>query len=329
MKKGTAAGLDIGFGDTKLVIHGGAAVKIPSAVAHAREAVLSGEGLGETGIASEYIYNGSAFIVGDLAKEDAIETKTFDFLRKYGPLLAYHALRAANAEGIKTLAIGVPLEWYNQQNNTILKNSMKNATFFDDERLSKFGIEKIEVYPQGVGCLLDYQLDEKGEPTKNENITAVVLDVGTNTVDVVAMINGVTSKPDSYMMPGDGLTIPLRDLATAIEKTHKITLTEQETKEVCSTGHLLSRGNTHKYGDVIASIMERYAEHVLGRIFNRSARRMKKNPTIILAGGGAYYLKNHIPAEHKGNLHIPDDPEFANARGFLKAIIAAANGKEA
>jgi len=81
--------------------------------------------------------------------------------------------------------------------------------------------------------------------------------------------------------------------------------------------------------EIIRKVVEDYADWLMSVVTSRWEDRVQRADRLILAGGGAYYLKPYIPAKYRKVLFVPDEPEFSNARGFFKALKAAAREKTA
>ncbi|MGK7346042.1 MAG: ParM/StbA family protein [Candidatus Nitrospinota bacterium M3_3B_026] len=309
-------GLDIGFGDVKAVAEDGRKLKIPTAVAYAGDGVCD---LGElSNDHREHLYMGRKYVVGEAAISRAFSTRSLEFLRKYAPLLACRAIEELKMN-ISSLAFGLPMAYYTSQNKSEFLSSMRKIEV--DGRTMELGAE---VFPQGVGALLDYRLSDDGSEKEGTAVCGLVLDVGFNTVDVVAFENGSAVKADSGMLERAGISKVTQELANALQTETTINLSEQEAKDALLKGKLAVYGYEKDLSETIRGTTERYVEWLLSVVASRWEDRLQRAGKLILAGGGAYYLKTYIPARYRKVLFIPDEPEFANARGFLKALKARA-----
>ncbi len=307
-------GLDIGFGDVKAVCDG-VKIKIPTAVAYAEESAC------ELGAFSqdyeEYLFANRKYIVGESAMSKAFSTRSYDFLKRYAPLLTYKVIKGLPKK-VTSLATGLPLAYFTQTHKADFMTAMKRITV-DSETMEL----DVAVFPQGVGALLDYRLNDKGEANEGTAHSGLVIDIGFNTVDVVAFKNGSAMKPDSGMLERAGISKPAQDLARILQKETTINLTEQEAKDVLLNGGLSVYGHDKDLSEIIRRAIENYVEWLLSVITSRWEDRLQRADKLILAGGGAYYLESHLPSKYRKLLYISDEPEFANARGFLKASKAA------
>jgi len=307
-------GLDIGFGDVKAVCDR-MKTKIPTAVAYAEEGICDLNEFSQD--YEEYLFDGRKYIVGETAISRAFSTRSFDFLKRYAPLLAYKMIKDMPRQ-VTSVAVGLPLAYFTRQNKTDFISAMRRINV-DNETLEI----NVKVFPQGVGALLDYRLNNEGEESKGTDHNGLVIDVGFNTVDVVAFENGAAVKSDSGMLERAGISKPAQDLARILQKETTINLTEQEAKDVLLNGGLSVYGHDKDLSEVIRRVVENYVEWLLSVITSRWEDRLQRADKLILAGGGAYYLRPHLPSRYRKLLYIPDEPEFANARGFLKASKAA------
>ena len=314
-------GLDIGFGDVKAVGENGVKIKIPTAVAYAGEGALDLDKFSPTH--REYSYSGRKYVIGETAVSRAFSTRSFDFLKRYAPLLAYKAIEELPAFP-PSMAVGLPLGYYTSGYEKDFAHAMRKIDV--DGRALEMDVE---VYPQGLGAFFDYCLDENGDEREGTDINGLVIDVGFSTVDVIAFENGAAVKVDSGMLERAGISKPAQDLARVLQAETTINLTEQEAKNALMKGKLSVYGFEKDLSEIIRKVVEDYADWLMSVITSRWEDRVQRADRLILAGGGAYYLKPYIPAKYRRVLFVPDEPEFSNARGFLKALKAAAREKAA
>lgn len=314
-------GLDIGFGDVKAVGGNGLKIKMPTAVAYAGEGALDLDKFSPGH--KEYTYSGRKYLIGEVAVSRAFSTRSFDFLRRYAPLLAYKAIEEL-PDPPSSVAIGLPLGYYTSGHEKDFATAMRKIDV--DGRTLELDVE---VYPQGLGALFDYRLDENGDEREGTDINGLVIDVGFSTVDVIAFENGSAVKADSGMLERAGISRPAQELARVLQAETTINLTEQEAKDALMKGRLSVYGYEKDLSELIRKVVEDYADWLMSVIMSRWEDRVQRADRLILAGGGAYYLKPYIPAKYRKVLFVPDEPEYSNARGFFKALKAAAREKAA
>jgi plasmid segregation protein ParM len=72
----------------------------------------------------------------------------------------------------------------------------------------------------------------------------------------------------------------------------------------------------------IAKLSSTYAERLFSIPEERCGERLKHLDGIILGGGGAYYIRDYIPRRLRNLTIVMEEPEFSNARGFYKTLMA-------
>jgi len=100
----------------------------------------------------------------------------------------------------------------------------------------------------------------------------------------------------------------------------QIDLSEQESKDVLRHGRIRVYGAEKDLSELARESAERYMDWLIQEVHSKWMARIQRAEKVIIAGGGAYYLQEHIPEEYLPLVHVPDHPEYANARGFLKAL---------
>jgi hypothetical protein len=313
-------GMDIGFGDVKVAYLDGLeikAFKFSNAIRLKQGSMLDAE-------ASEYEFLGKSFIVTPNAHVNNMPTTTIDYLMRYSPLLAYRALKGpemkdAVIKGNK-IAVGLPIGYFNEKYKTELVNGLTRVIVNKDVIDSA-----VSVLPQAVGILFDFRLNEKGRSIKGTDIDGVILDVGYNTVDVVIMEKGEAVGDESDMLPGAGITWAVQALQKVLkERWAGYNTSDQLCKEALLTRSIRFQGEVVDLSIKIDEIMENYIEHLKYLIDSKWGKYINSSEKLIVAGGGAYYLKANqhlLPESFQKVLHIPEAPEFSNARGYLKSLL--------
>jgi plasmid segregation protein ParM len=301
-------GLDIGFGDVKYVTQEKLS-KYPSAIAYAPQ---GGVFLGShADSAKAYSYNSKNFIVGEQAIYDALPTRDINFLIEYAPVFIAHTRGMVS---FNTLCVGLPLGYYSKAAE--FKRTLSN--FIVD------GIEhnyEVNVLPQGLGVLFDYIFDDQGRKINNVS-DCLVVDVGFNTVDILAYVSKKAVSAQSGMLEGQGICAITNEISKYINQKYKDTITDQETKEVLRSRAYKRYGQIDDLSAFITEITQQYAHRLLSHITQRWDSLLKRSEKILIAGGGAYYLNGHIPSQYKNMVEIvrPNGSEYANAAGFYKYL---------
>ena len=299
-------GIDVGYGDVKAVSNG-QTIKFPTAVAQVKSSDYS-----ETDLFKDTVYSfkGKEYFVGRdaLFSDNCYSTRTDEFLFKFAPLLVYavfEKLGKADAVGI-----GLPLAMF-------LDRDMRKR-FEESLRTFEVNGKRIDldvyVYAQGQGIFVDYVFNG-GE---NEKETVLILDIGFNTLDVLCVVKGRPTREGSTTFDGYGVARMVQKLVDYIARKYRVSLSEQEGKEILRSGYLKIYGKKIDLGLVIEEIAEDYTDWLLEVVKSQWAGFLRRADRIVLAGGGAYYLQNVIRTKYEtdGFIFIPDSPEFSNARGF-------------
>jgi len=307
-------GIDIGFGDVKAVFSDGRKIKFPTAIALDPGGVFSMSVNGDEGM---YVFNGTNYYVGATALHmgQTFSTRSMNFLETFTPLLIHVALEAAGyAPGeVDELAIGLPLGNFNPVNKAFLQKKIEEG----NTNGKKLVFSRIEILPQGVGVLLDSRLEGDGSEIPGTGVNTLVLDVGFNTVDVIVAINGQAKRGKSEMLERSGISKVCDKLGSVVREKTSVSLSEQQAKDVLLNGGLEVYGDRTDFTDDIAVIANEYARWFYAEITSRWEEQIKQFRKVILAGGGAHVVGPYMP-KYIHNLVIPEYPEFANARGFLK-----------
>lgn len=306
------AGLDIGFGDVKVVTDDGRKMKFPTAVTKAEE------GIGDfAGNEEEYLFDGKKYILGDKALFRSYSTCNFEFLKKYSPLLAFKAVREMNGAGedVPRIGVGLPINYFTEINKQLVTQALSKVMIN-----GQFVEFLPTIFPQGVGVLLDYRLDDDGNEIPGTAVDGMVIDIGFNTVDVVAFAKGTAIKADSNMLEREGISKIAQNLAKTIQRETTINLSEQEAKKVLLEGKMEIYATEKDFSQQIRDITDEYVEGLINHIQSKWEDRIQRSKVLIFAGGGAYLVRGSVPERYRKLIRVPEDAEYANARGFLKAL---------
>lgn len=311
-------GLDVGYGDVKAVYqHEGVLkmVKFPTAIAYAErgESALSAFSENE-----EYEYRGRRYLVGKRALFGAFATRSFEFMKRYLPLFVFKTVKDIHrrTSGVVTdVALGLPLSYYTDENLKelvpLLERIDVDCTVLES---------KAKFYPQGLGVLADYRLSDDGAVNRQTDQDMLIIDIGFSTVDVIAVERGRIVRDESDTLERHGVSKISLALAREIKSRMQIELSEQESKDVLRRGKIRVYGAETDLSELIRESAEKYMDWLIQEIRSRWTARIQRVEKLIIAGGGAYYLKDHVPEDYRPLIHVPDCPEYANARGFLKAL---------
>ena len=312
-------GLDIGYGDVKGVFKDEDVLeffKFPTAI---KFAPPGNEGLDRFTENKEYRYNGSRYLVGEAAKTGAFSVRSFDFMKKFTPLLAFKAIeivRKGNNSIPGELSLGIPLSYYNNAHvdemSSVMKRIEVNGEYL--ELATRF-------YPQGFGTLADYRLDADGCVIKDTDENVIIIDIGFNTIDMVAVESGKITREDSDTLYGQGVSKMALEVLARLKATEDLYyLSEAAANDILLEGKYKIYGHEKDLSGFKKTVTAEYTKWLFLELESRMAGRLQDADKVILSGGGAHYVRDYIPQKYSDMTFIPHNPEYSNARGFLKLI---------
>lgn len=325
-------GIDVGFGDVKVAFSNSdqqqKVLKFPTAVATSNSSIKL-EGSERT-----YLYKGKNFILGREAVHhpNVLTTRNLDFLFGYSPLLIYRAMEMAAARyhmdvtklmsAKKAICVGLPIKHYMEKREQM-------ADLLETFEVSglQFRFENnIRVIAQGQGVLMDFIrcAELKHRKWYGRARTLTILDMGYNTIDVLCVDNGRPSGQFSGMLTGDGICRLVEWLRNDIQRHYDIgELSEQEIKKAIEDRYIISTGKRIDLTDLIDAKTAEYTEYLSSKLDGRFGDFMRRSERLIVAGGGAYYVKKAFRdkyVESPDFLYFAPNAEYANARGYLECL---------
>lgn len=317
---GVLLGLDVGHEYVKAIYvdkdGNFKGVKFQSAVSYAELSLSNSGDLGEDGPIE---FKGSSFLVGERAIETSLPNLDIQFLEEYSPLFAFKAIQIFQKEineKVDGIAIGFPLAHFKAEKVETMKQLL--SSFVANGEVIELDVV---VLPQGYGTLLDYMFDEKGDlMTERRNKNLLVLDIGSSTVEVTYASKGKALKESSGTLENKGISKVVVGLQKIIQTEHFVDLPLHQVSKVLVEGNLTISGDKLSLSTVIHDLVDQYIEEVLNYIEMLWGSKFRSADAWVIGGGGAYILKNFMPAKYKSIVCFPNKPEFANVRGFLKSV---------
>jgi hypothetical protein len=316
--------IDIGFSSVKIVGANGIMTKFPIAVAVYNKPQV------ELGVERKKpsFYNGKYYLIGEdaIGEPDVKYSLEIDFLIEYAPLFISKAIEKLEGSGygvVDEISLGLPIEYYRKY-MLQLWDKVKDFTvnnrhylFFGDIITDKKGIKVSTVHPQGGGILVDYIL-KNNINTAAAKDKGFILDIGYNTVIVLAFDKGyagVSSNSKQYSKLG--FSRVSNDLEQKLARDYGINdKTKIEIAQILTDREIKIYGKTYDLSGYIDEITANYMESIILRIQSDYETKFRQADKLIIAGGGAYHIKNSLPEKYKDLVYIMDLPEFSNARGF-------------
>lgn len=293
---------DIGYGFTKFKTDKIVA-SFPSAIAHARkyQADIA------TNLAHEF--EGGRYLIGDAAVRNALTTRDYSWLAKYAPLLLFEAINQAELNPANEIKLVTGLS---------LLNWSKRNEFA--ERLSDFVVDRIRVnnikitlVPQGKGVYLDCLAKIKDLAT----VLCLVVDIGTNTLDVIPFESGKALASEAYAT-SDGMNQVIQEVQKLVNREFGISASEAEVTKIIRTNQISIAGEVRDLSVWIEEEKQIYFEMILNQLCSKNADLFKRADLIIFAGGGANYAPDYLP-QNKQFYFMPK-PENSNVNGYFTLL---------
>jgi hypothetical protein len=287
-------GIDIGFGSVK-VYSEGVEYKFPTAVAYMPD--------DEVMEVERVNVGGGYFVVGRDVKYVAsykIEIPGVkDLIRWSGVFLKYVLDKFGEFDVVVS---GLP------------PNAKRHVSEFEAVLRSVSREAKIKILPQGVGILYDVV---SREAFLSE---VMVVDIGYNTVDclVAEKVEGVWKKKRGITVEGFGVMKAvsfMRELFSSKMEFFK-NWSVSRLVEAFEVGYVVVDGERVDLSGYKAEAVKRYEEVLVGRLKAELSDDFRSIESVVLAGGGAYYVSD----KHFGKkIMKPEKPEFSQARGYYIA----------
>jgi len=310
----TILGLDIGYGDVK-VIYGTedgtilkkfkfiSAIGITKKNEHVQDKRI-------------YEFKGHNYYVGEnathLPSENRIDIIDYKNLEYYAPLFLYHVIKQINA--IPDIVVT------GLSKAQITNSGYFQATLKDFEVNGKhFTFENVYVLPQGAGSKIT--VDKYGTHFPKEqdeflgNTTFVGCDVGFNTLDMFMVTDGKTSPNLFEGIEKEGVMKIATKVAQKVKEIHDKTIGLHEAKEILDSGVYKLRGKSYSFKEYIEEIKNDYLKELLSLIEHKYGKILDKCDFVFVSGGGSSMFKT----TDDGFIRIPEDNwEFYNSLGFLE-----------
>lgn len=279
-------GIDIGFGDTKVVLSdmNGSIIK--------KFKFSSTIGITKT---VEYItdhkiynYKDNSYYVGNdalsLPSDSLIDIIEYKNLEYYAPLLLAHAIKLC--EVIPNVIV-----------TGLSKAQIQNSGYFRDALMNfeinnkHFSFRNVFVIPQGAGsklCIDKYGTDFPNTQTEFTGKTSYIgVDIGFNTLDMFRVIDGKTSASVFEGIEHEGIMKIASKVAKLIKEKHDRTINLHEAKEILNTNTYKLRGQLFSYGNEITEIKKEYIKELLELVEEKYGNILDKCDYIFLSGGGS------------------------------------------
>lgn len=252
--------------------------------------------------------------------------------------LVYQALRNANLPSTNLkITSGLPVDRFyhgpNRTMNKVLldeknKNLMNMGGVFNkyDEahKVPKINIVGHKVLCEANAAYYDVLLDDDGDLTDIAlemgiyDGGAAVIDIGGRTTDCVVVNPGGMTLNSSRSGTLDVGVLQLQDnVRHELKQTYGWGFINEKALSLALITNIYTIGSRETD---VSNIVISAKKHLFSQIENFIESTIGDGsdlPAIILVGGGSYVLQDMIKARY-GNVLIPEDSEYSNARGFYK-----------
>jgi plasmid segregation protein ParM len=235
-------------------------------------------------------------------------------------VLFYAALVELGAQGKIALCTGLPVDWFGDREN-LERALLGDHRFMADGEPWQVKVCQVVIVPQPFGSFFDQALDQSGDVINAGFVRGKVgiLDVGTFTTDL-ALSDGL-----EYIAKGSGsrtvaMSTVWRQVRDGIKERFGIEYGLHYVDHIVRNGQAVTvQGRDHDVSDLVAGAVENLADQVIALARDRWGRALDFK-RLIVTGGGAYYLADHVRAvyPHAITTHTPDQ---GNLRGFYKYAV--------
>ena len=272
-------GLDLGFGWCKVCTSEGECFKFPSWLAYHTSAAISEM--------DTVTVDGIEYVVGEDAKYERQKITISginDLISYFNVFKKYAIQKAGIKEDDVQIVTGLPP--------------------IHKDKASKLEKQGVTVLPQGIGIYLDVRDKIKSSET-------LILDIGFNTVDYILVSKDIRKKGNTLEKQGVERMVEMFRSQIDISFVKQFSL--QRIMEIFEKGYVSLEGEHIDLSHIKERAIKEYNEMLKTRLDSEIGDLLKETESIVLAGGGAYYIK-----DIRKNVYIPDSPEFSQARGYTK-----------
>lgn len=317
------AGVDDGFAYTKVVTKD-KCFKVRSMVKTGIHAVANILDDGKSSDDGGYETDGIKYTAGDLVEGE--DTRFDGYIGSpLNRVIVHHALHASGMGGQRMrIATGLPVD-------SFYTNGAPNMQVIDNKRASlnvpvtKLGFDEqiiIDgniVCSEGVAAWLDYFLDMDGKPVREMSEYPVgIVDIGGRTTDCVWV-----SPPSSIDHAKSGTqNVGVLDIINAVGDSLRTHLGIQGAnrwmlERAITTGTFRKHGKDEDVSGLVKEAVHTVTERIMREVDRRLGNGAELDAVIFVGGGVALIpeVANRYP-----NAFVPENPEFANARGMYKYL---------
>lgn len=242
--------------------------------------------------------------------------------------LTHAALDRLGLEGQQVAIVtGLPLEecmdGENGYNSTLIAKktaNLKRPVYITEKTRPSAEIVFAGVYPEAIAGIVDYMLDEFGNLRAgiDPDVVRLAIDIGGNTTDLAIILPG--NIVGAKMTLKLGVKHVKDHLRRSLMKRFDLEPDDSTLEDALQEKKIQwFGGEVH----VVTNEVEAAVQSVMGPIAEQIETFKKEYPSLkesVGFGGGVALMKDVIK-ETNPNIIVMDNPDGANARGFLKCAL--------
>lgn len=325
---------DDGYAETKVVLEDGSSFRFPSMVKSggflgaANDEVHSYDTEGADGQPARFTVTGEFDAEASNTRFDGYHFSAEN------RVMIHHALRRAGLGGRPVeLATSLPVaDFFDGEgtNTRLIQRKSFNAmkAVQSSSNAPCADIRASKVFAEGVSAWLDFSLSDDLTERVPLKGSAAVVDIGGRTTDIVKVLRGMAVQKSSSGTANVGVLNFFDELAAAMARNAGVQtlypgvkaaqFTRAMLADVLAIGRMERHGEKVDLQDEVRHAKQIVVSNLMREIESRVGAGVDLDH-LLFVGGGAAVFEDQIKARYR-MASIVSNPEFANARGMLKAM---------
>lgn len=243
-------------------------------------------------------------------------------------VLVHDALRRAGYGGRRVrIATGLPVSYYylpsGEKNQLLIDaktDNLRKQVTCGDRPLATV-VENI-VTPEAVASFVDQLMDMDGTPSDDydelSSAAIGVIDIGGKTTDCAVVLPGMMVDSNRSGSNDVGVLALSDAVGAKLRAQHSLdtALPASMIERALQTGKIRLYGKDMDVSDLVNEEKERLAGQIMNAVRTKVGSGVDLEQ-VLFVGGGAIVLREQL-LKHYPHARVPNQPEFANARGMFK-----------
>ena len=301
--------IDAGHGYVKALGRGGIKALFPSLICPAPAHV----DLGNLGRPALTYIDEIPYLIGEVAARYATPLWSRDKAAD-ADTLRLIAVGAAHlrASGPVHLSAGLPLSWWGSQHEAFQEalQGYQATVLLPNRDPVRFWFESVLVLPQGVAAAGPVLEHRPPGPY-------LVVDIGARTTEFILVVKRPDGILDFDPMAAGSIEIGMyavaSGLAESLSAEYQLPISPAQVE---SSNTIIVRRNEIDITERRRHHQIQVAKAVVQRLITKLDSQMEQVLGLVAVGGGSGMLANTLPS-----VIVPEDPQWANAEGYLEALI--------